>query len=259
MDLDLELGGDLQLELDHSEQASSGMRLGLSDRPPDNDHHSLEDRFDELAQGAVEVSVAREPRARPAPRAPRAPEARRSLPSPRPARAEPSALRRLVSEWIPSLFLLVAMCAGSLAAVGYAIDPSDVLGALQREHAAVWAGTPAPSSRGSHETDLLLGLHPLLRATPAMTRAPLAAILRARIGGVHEVPVSFGKQGSTVHCSLVEHAEGETETRLSRLRETGREVAPPSDVTAQLREHERALRAASRHPELQFTQVCLTL
>jgi hypothetical protein len=71
--------------------------------------------------------------------------------------------------------------------------------------------------------------------------------------------VSFGKQGSTVHCALVEHAEGETETRLARLRETGREVPPPSDITAQLREHERALRAASRQPDLKFSEVCLAL
>jgi hypothetical protein len=156
--------------------------------------------------------------------------------------------------------LLAAIGAGSLAAVGYALDPSDVLGALQRERAAVSSGAPAAShASDGREADALQGLHPLLRATPAITRGPLAAILRARIGGVHEVPVSFGKQGATVHCALVEHADGETETRLSRLRETGREVSAPGDITAQLREHERALRAASHHPELQFTQVCLAL
>lgn len=262
MDLDLELGGALELELDHSDPGSA-MRRGLSDRAPDNDH-TLGERFEELAQGASGDTGAldtREPRARPpvARTAARAPEARRSLPAPRVAKVEPSGLRSVLREWVPTLLLLATMCVGSLLAVGYALDPGDVVGALRREQAAVSSGGPGSASRASHEGDGALGLHPLLRATPAVTRAPLAAILRARIPGVHEVPVSFGKQGSTVHCALVEHAEGETETRLARLRETGREVLPPSDITAQLREHERALRAASRQPDLKFSEVCLAL
>jgi hypothetical protein len=260
MDLDLELGGPLELELDHSEQVS-GMRHGLSDRPPDNDHHTLGDGFDDLAHAASIDASARDTRerARPIARAPRAPEPRRSLPVQRATKAEQGALRGVLREWVPSLLLLATMCAGSLAAVGYALDPGDVLGALQREQTAVALGGPGSSARERHDGDAMLGLHPLLRATPAVTRAPLAAILRARIPGVHEVPVSFGAQGSTVHCALVEQTEGETETRLSRLRETGREVPPPSEIKAQLREHERALRTASRQPALQFSEVCLAL
>jgi hypothetical protein len=273
MELDLELGGALELELDHTDQAGSGMRRGLSDRAPDNDHHSLDDRF-ELAHGAsvdgsalderdarprpVPLSRAEEPRAS-NPRAPRPPEVRRSLPPQRAAKAEQGARPGALGGWVPSLLLLATMCVGSLAAVGYAIDPGDVLGALQRERAAVAAGADVPAPSAGSDSDALLGLHPLLRATPAVTRAPLAAILRARIPGVHEVPVSFGKQGSFVHCALVEQAEGQTETRLARLRETGREVPAPSEITAQLREHERALRAERKQPELRFTEVCLTL
>jgi len=259
MDLDLELGGGLELELDHSDQAGSGLRRGLSDHPPDNDHHSLGERFEELAGGAAEAP-ARDTRPRPPVRAPRPLETRRSLP-PQVPKVEASALHGALREWVPSLLLLAAISAGSLAAVGYALDPSDVLGALQRERTAVsTTSAPPMRSEGPGGPDAMLGLHPLLRATPAITRGPLAAILRARIGGVHEVPVSFAKQGATVHCSLVEHAEGgETEVRLARLRETGREVPAPSDITAQLREHERALRTASHHPELRFTQVCLAL
>jgi hypothetical protein len=104
-------------------------------------------------------------------------------------------------------------------------------------------------------------LHPLLRATPSVTRPALAAILRARIPGVHEVALhdQGGTHDDNLQCAVVENAEGETETRLVRLRETGREVSIPVSVGAQLREQERALRAESKHPEQTFTEVCLTL
>jgi hypothetical protein len=97
-----------------------------------------------------------------------------------------------------------------------------------------------------------------LRAVPSSARAPLAAILRARIAGVHALPMSFtAPSGKQVECALVETRTPEdTALRMAELRRTGTEVAPPLAAQASLREHAHALRAASETP-LTLTPLCL--
>lgn len=250
LELELDLSSGLELELDRDEGESLSRRI--SSRPPDNDLHTLNEDFGRDTRAIAAAPDVEQSAFRAIQRAPKSPEARRSL---APAAKKPSELALALREWLPAVLLLVFLVIGSIAAVGYALDPSDIVGALTHEQASMERSAGSPARRSAS----LENLHPLLRATPALTRAPLAAILRARIGGVHEVPVSFGRPESPVHCCLVELREGETATRLARLRETGREVPAPSDIRAQLLEHERALRSESHQPALQFAQVCLTL
>jgi hypothetical protein len=172
----------------------------------------------------------------------------------RPAKKQDSSLARWVRGALPGV-LLLAICALTLAAVGYALDPADPLGGLARAQALPRA---EPGDEAAHREG---DLHSLLRSTPRPMRAPVAAVLRAQITGVHDVPVSFvagpgASQGQTAQCVLVEHGP-DTEARLARVRATGHEVASTSSASAQLIEHERALRAELQRLDLQFTRVCL--
>ena len=160
-------------------------------------------------------------------------------------------LRAGAQGWLPSLVLLGLLGAGTLCAVGFALDPDDPFALLRAPSGAVSdAGAAA-------EVD---GRHPLLRAAPAVARPPLAAILRARIAGVHVLPTSFSTPGGkSVDCALVEQGEHEdARTRLSELRRTGSEVAVPREAQAMLSEHARALRATGGET-LRLTPLCLTL
>jgi hypothetical protein len=152
---------------------------------------------------------------------------------------------------VVSLLVLLALTALTLAAVGYALDPADPLGGLARAQAL-------PVRQGPDELEHQQGyLHPMLRSTPRALRAPVAAILRAQIQGVHDVSVGFlAEAGQTAQCVLVEHGT-DTEARLARVRATGREVNATPTAAAQMIEHERALRASMQRLDLQFTRVCL--
>lgn len=166
-------------------------------------------------------------------------------------RASPSLVAYLVDgPWL-SLLMVCAVTTLTLGAVGYALDPGDPLGGLAQARGLALGSPSRELARAQGH------LHPLLRNTPRALRAPVAAVLRAQISGVLDVPVAYPTStGQIAQCTLVEHGS-ETEARLERVRETGHEVAAPPEASAQLIEHERALRAERKRPDLQFTRVCL--
>ena len=144
------------------------------------------------------------------------------------------AVASTLGAWLPSLLLLSALTVGSLLAVGYALDPDDAVGALRREsEARIRAARGAVGGAAEPERDARKSLHPLLQAAPAGVRAPLAAILRARIAGLHQVPVSFVlASGAHADCLLVEQRDAPNDERFVALRETGSTVTPPAHVAA---------------------------
>jgi hypothetical protein len=244
LDLDLDLSS-APLELDQPlDPRAHGSRPASVQH---EDLHSLGERFSDAPAPARGPAV-EEQAFRAIQRAPRPADSRR--PGAAPKR---SPLVQTLRELVPATVLLALLSGGSVAAVGYALDPEDPLAGLTREQASASAAADSPEHE--RESD---SLHPLLRATPAMARAPLAAILRSRIAGVHEVAVhSAGARA--LGCAVVEQAEGQTEARLAQVRATGREVPIPSDVQGQLLEHERALRDELQRAELSFREICLTL
>lgn len=243
--LDLELASGSSLELDapapsRSQQGATALAGAGSDL------HTLGGEFEDF-ESVQHVPQVEERAARAIQRAPRAAEVRRSAPPSLTARAR-SVVAKTFGAWVSGLLLLSALSAATLFAVGYALDPGDALGALQRERALLARGErndrelePRPPTSPAAR-DARTALHPLLRGAPASVRGPLAAILRARIAGVHQVPVSFTlKSGATVDCLLVEQADASAAERSAAVRETGSPIEPPADVAAQLREHSRAL------------------
>ncbi len=248
--LDLELAAGLPLELDQPSAAGPSLDFGGRNTPA-NDLHSLGERFEELGPGRrARAPEVEEHAFRAIQRISKGHESRRPPPRQSASARVRSALTRSLRAWLPSLALLALLSAATAAAVGYALDPSDMLGVLRREGSADAFVPGRPQDRD---------LHPLLRATPSITRAPLASMLRARIAGVHEVPVSYEDGSKTVQCALVENVPGQTEARLEQVRQTGREIAPPIPIMAQLREHARALRAANARADLELTPICLAL
>ena len=249
-DLDFDLSG-IPLELDQPEsavrrggnlvEASSDMRgERFSDSPPSTERAP---QVEEAAFRSIQ-------------RAPRPAEVRRSG-APRAAKRTSGGSVSTLRAWAPSTFMLATVSVLSLSAVGYALDPDDAFGALLRERAALFiAQAPTPSTSNGRDEE---NLHPLLRATPSAARAPLAAILRGNIPGVHDVSVAFSGAARDLHCAVVEQAEGETESRLARVRQTGREVGIPGEVSAQLKERESSLRAEAKRPDLSFVEICLSL
>ncbi|MET0341459.1 MAG: hypothetical protein ABW252_10695 [Polyangiales bacterium] len=244
-DLDFSAGPDLELE--HA--ANSNARAPTHSDPPDFD-----DRF-ELSHDAPPAAAAPavEERAYRAvqQRAPRtsvhAP--RRSSPLPAPvSRGRGARALSYAQGWLPSLVLLALLSLGTLVAVGYALDPEHAFALLSPRPARAPEAEPIDDAR-----------HPLLREAPASLRGPLAAILRARIAGVHALPTTFtGRAGKTIECVLVEQRtpDEDVRARLDALRSTGSEVPPPAGADAALREHARMLRAASG-TNLSLTPLCL--
>ena len=248
-------GGGLSLELDDGSAAPAPIELGGSS-PPANDHHQLAERFDDLAPPSAVPQVeerafrAVQQRARPD-------EARRSRPPPNRAERLRRVLAGTVGAWLPSLTLLAVLCTGSALAVGYALDPSDVVGALRRELAAPAFSAGADAFAVSSEPTGS-DLHPLLRAAPSGVRAPLASILRARIAGVHQLALSFDAGGVRADCMLLEPELQHDAARMASLRETGHQVEPPPAISAQLREQARALNAGARG-QVALKPLCLAL
>jgi hypothetical protein len=160
-------------------------------------------------------------------------------------------LERVLQGPLLSILVLLGVCAVTLGGVGYALDPADPIGGLAR---AQTMPDDEPADQVGHQEGYL---HPLLRSTPRPVRAPLAAVLRARISGVHDVPVSFPSHDALAQCTLVEHGTDDTEARLAKVRETGHEVPATAEASAELIEHERAFRAQLGRPDLMFTRVCL--
>lgn len=244
LSLELELATSPALDLD----VHAARELGADRNAPANDLHALAERFEDLAPPAHVPDV--EERAWKTIQQRARVEPRRSLAPSTPQRSK-GALARAARAWLPSLALLSGLVAGTLLAVGYALDPDDWLTGLRRE-------LSSSTSSAQHETtasEPASTLHPLLARAPASVRPALAALLRARIAGIHQVPVSFVQRGASVDCVLAELAI-ERETRTRALDETGRRIAPPAHVLAQLREHARALEAVAGHP-LELTPVCL--
>jgi hypothetical protein len=256
LDLDLsgaalELAGPRDapaLELDA--RARDVARVDGATPPPSADLHALGERFAAAADSAPQRTPELEPRAyRALQRAPRP----RSSGRPQPADERVgSALSGAVRAWLPSLLVLTLLSLATALAVGYALDPDNPLQGLSA-HASTLRDQPTQRAQDA-------SLHPLLAATPAIARPALAAILRARIAGVHDLPVSFAASGtSTAHCTLVAHEEGHTEQRLSEVRATGRVVSAPREAQAELQVHMRALAATLGRPADSFTPVCLAL
>ncbi|MDB4973835.1 MAG: hypothetical protein JWN48_2176 [Myxococcaceae bacterium] len=258
MDLDFDGASDLPLELDQPADLFAGRGSRASPTRASAVRGSVPAEPHMLAERFSDESLARAPQVeerayKSIQRSPRSLDSRRPGRQSRAPASFSTRLLQAVRDWAPSTLFLVALSVGSLLAVGYALDPDDMLGALVLEHASAFA---APH-RESPERDG--DLHPLLRATPAATRPALAAVLRARIPGVHEVALDPQTGRADLHCAVVENVEGQTETRLAQLRATGREVAVPAFIGPQLREREKFVREASARPELSFTEVCLTL
>lgn len=233
-----------------------GTRTRTQKEAPDPDAgsglHTLGDGFEDL-DPALKAPELEERAYRAIQRAPKPSISRRPAPMPlvkRSARAR-AAIARSLRSWAPSVLALVLLTLGSALAVGYALDPGDPVGALVRETAAPAHAFEEPPPR---RDDML---HPLLQATPHAARPALAAIMRSHMAGVHDVPVSFPHGSEQAQCSLVEHAEGLTESRLAGVRATGHPVAPTPEALVQLEAHERALRRALGRPTLQLTAVCL--
>jgi hypothetical protein len=248
-DFDFDIGaGGLELDL------GSGLGPSLARKPS---QPPPEDVFGERLSGPIDVRApAKGPEVEPQlPRAVVRPRAEAPLPrrseSRRPAKKKKSVGTWLLAGPLPSVLMLLAVAALSVGAVGYALDPSDPIGALARAQTLPRA---EPADQVAHQEGYL---HPLLRNTPRAMRAPVAAILRAQIPGVHDLPVSFAAAPDQIaDCALVEHGP-DTELRLARVRETGREVNATATASAEMVEHERAVRAAQQRSDLQFTRVCL--
>ncbi|HEY6881567.1 MAG TPA: ribosomal protein L7/L12 [Polyangiales bacterium] len=241
-------GGNDGLELDLGPRKSAPRSVETPSAKAD----ILGERFEELSVPAVHGLLEQAP---PLPDVdPQAFRAihRSRVESRRPAKKPRRLLVRLLDGPLPAVAMLFGVVGISLSAVGYALDPADPIGGLAR---AQTLPIGAPGDETAHQEGYL---HPLLRSTPRAVRAPLAAVLRARVGGVHDVPVSFAvSSGDTAQCTLVEHGT-DTEARLAQVRETGHEVAASAGASAELIEHERALRAQLNRPDLIFTRVCLT-
>jgi hypothetical protein len=243
MELDLGPGGK-PLSLDPSPQPSIELDM-------------LGERFEDLAPPRASLNGEAVRAARPAERMPEVEPAafraiqRGRVDSRRPvAKKRVSLLRQLLDGPLPSLLMLLVLSALSLGAVGYALNPDDPVQGLASAQALAESDAP---DQVAHRDGYL---HPLLRSTPRPVRAPLAAILRARIGGVHDLTVSFRAGDMDAQCTLVEHG-ADTEARLARVRETGHEVPATPAASLELIEHERSLRAQLGRPDLIFTRVCL--
>jgi hypothetical protein len=240
--LDFPLGADLGIGLDLDVPARGGSRdMPLAASAAE---HNTLDGFDDF-EPAAKLPVVEEQAFRAVQHRPRAPEPRRSLPPSATQRIK-RAVGRGVLAWLPSLAMLATLSAGSVFAVGYALDPGDAVGAIRREAAdrAFAATLPGTAAEGPREK-----LHPLLRAAPQAIRSPLAAILRARLGGVHALPLSFDSGGGHADCILVERAV--LRDNPGPLFETGQRVEPPGDILQQLREHQRAFRASTRDGDVE--------
>ncbi|MET0286528.1 MAG: hypothetical protein ABW352_18745 [Polyangiales bacterium] len=242
-DFESAMGGGLELDLGTGPRQSLPRKPSTPQRPsmPREEVHA--ERFGALA-GARAAGKAPDVDAQAFKSLQRRPDSRR------PAKKQDSLVVRVLRGALPGV-MLVSICALTLGAVGYALDPADPIGGLARAKALPLT---EPGDETAHQEGYL---HPLLRSTPRPMRAPVAAVLRARITGVHDVPVSFPtRHGQVAQCALVEHGP-DTEARLKGVRETGHEVATTPSAAAQLIEHERALRAELQRLDLQFTRVCL--
>jgi hypothetical protein len=261
-DLSLDFATDeaLALELDEPAPRSSRMELGgSSGQAASKDLHALGERLDDLAPSAPIPQVEERAFRAIQQRGPRH-EVRRSSPPIGRATRLRRALLAAIGAWLPSTLMFTLLCVASALAVGYALDPDDIVGALRREVAAPAFASQRerPAARVAAER-AVESLHPLLRAAPSSVRGPLAAILRARISGVHQVPVSFAaEQGRDVDCVLMEEPSAPDQARLEALRATGQPVEPPSAIAAQLREHARALQGSATKPAV-LTPLCLAL
>ncbi len=238
-DFDFESGGPSALELD----LGSDPRQSLARKPSLPHEEILGERFGNLT----------DPRAAKAPDVDR--QVMRSLErrpdSRRPIKREQSLLDRLLDgPWL-SILMLVVIAALTLGAVGYALDPADPLEGLAHAKALP---TVEPDDQLAHREGYL---HPLLRSIPRPLRAPVAALLRQQISGVHEVPVTFAAaSGQTAQCALIEQG-ADIKGRLKQLRETGHEVQAPPTLWAKLTAQEHALRAELGRSAVEFARVCL--
>jgi hypothetical protein len=244
-DLDLADGG-LSLELEQPENENAGQRRIDAASP------AFDDRLDDLPDATPPPPQVeqRAVRAIQRERTQRAIDSRRP---PVPARRVPSPLARALRGWLPSIVMLLALALATIVCVGYALDPGDVFALIRMPRSFA-----IPSlTLGSSADDPTL--HPLLQAAPVSARGPLAAILRARVAGVHQLPATYrADDGRAIDCVLVEQRSDDTDAQLDELRRTGHEVAPPADAVLALREHAQSLRMTrGAGKQLTLTSMCL--
>jgi hypothetical protein len=103
-------------------------------------------------------------------------------------------------------------------------------------------------------------LNPLLKLAPEPMEAPLAAIMRKRVPGVHTVAIEWpeGEEPKEpLSCMLVEGSTAQRDKRVHELLTTGQRVALTAVLETQLRDHAEVLRIAVGNANAHFTPLCL--